>query len=62
MLIFIDRMSTGLHGAPRQSAVDRMRRHKARLAGWRVVEIAAEALRDSGAMAVHLGELARVLG
>ena len=60
VLIFIDGMPTGLHGDPRQSAVDRMRRAKARLKGWRVVEITAEALKDAGAMAVHLQEIAAI--
>jgi len=49
------------HTAPPR-ARPQMRRAKARLKGWRVVEIAAEALADSGAMAVHLGEVASVLG
>jgi hypothetical protein len=62
VLGFIDGMSPALHWSPEQRRLDRLRRAKARMQGWRVVEITAEALRDKTSLAVHPDELAVYLG
>ncbi|NMC72417.1 MAG: DEAD/DEAH box helicase [Myxococcales bacterium] len=62
VLVFIDGMSAALHGDPRRRARDKLLRAKARLKGFQVVEITAEALQDEGSLAVHLEELAMYLG
>jgi len=61
VLVFIDGMSRALHGDPQQRQRDRIRRAKARMLGWQVVEITAAALKDEGSLAVHLEELALYL-
>jgi len=58
VLVFIDGMSEKLHGDPKRRARDKLLRAKARMKGFSVVEVTAEALRDEGSLAVHLGELA----
>jgi hypothetical protein len=62
VLVFIDGMGPRLHGDPERRRRDRLLRAKARMKGWQVVEITAEALQDSGSLAVHLEELALFLG
>ena len=62
VLVFIDGMGPDLHGDPNQSRRDRLLRVKARLKGWQVVEITAEALDDQGSLALKLEELAMLLG
>ncbi|MFO8072038.1 MAG: hypothetical protein R6V85_09210, partial [Polyangia bacterium] len=62
VLVFIDGMGLGLHGDPQRRQRDRILRAKARMAGYQVVEITAEALQDDGSLAVHLGEIAVYLG
>ena len=62
VLVFIDGMSAELHGDPAQQQRDRLLRAKARLKGWQVLEITAEALDDEGSLAVKLQELAIYLG
>jgi ATP-dependent helicase YprA (DUF1998 family) len=62
VLVFIDGMGRHLHGDPERRRRDRLLRAKARMKGWQVVEITAEALQDSGSLAVHLEELALFLG
>ena len=62
VLVFIDGMSTDLHGDPAQQQRDRLLRAKARLKNWQVLEITAEALDDDGSLAVKLQELAIYLG
>lgn len=62
VLVFIDGMGAGLHGDPQRRQRDRLLRAKARMKGFQVVEITAEALQDEGSLAVHLGEIAVYLG
>ncbi len=62
VLVFIDGMGPGLHGDPQRRQRDRILRAKARMAGYQVVEITAEALQDDGSLVVHLGEIAVYLG
>ena len=61
LLVFVDGLSRGLHGDPGQRRLDVLRRAKARRDGWRVVEMSAQAVRDEGALAVHLEEIALYL-
>ncbi|MBI5491117.1 MAG: DUF1998 domain-containing protein [Deltaproteobacteria bacterium] len=61
VLVFIDGMSAALHGDPKRRARDKLLRAKARLKGFQVVEITAEALKDEGSLAVHLEELGMYL-
>ena len=62
VLVFIDGMSEAIHGNPAQQKKDRLLRAKARMKGWNVVEITAEALDDDESLAVHLEEIAVYLG
>lgn len=62
VLVFIDGMSRALHGDPRQRATDRVKRAKAKLRGFQVVEMTAQELTDEGALSVRLEELAVYLG
>lgn len=62
VVVFIDGMSSKLHGDPRTCKRDRLLRAKARLKGFHVVQITAEALKDEGSLSVHLEELALYLG
>ena len=62
VLIFIDGMSKTLHGDPNQRRKDKLQRAKAKMLGYRVVEITAEALKDDVSLALALDELAVYLG
>ena len=57
VLVFIDGMSTHLHGNPEQRAKDRIKRAKARLMGFESVEVTAEDLGDDAVLALKLEEL-----
>jgi very-short-patch-repair endonuclease len=57
VLVFIDGMSKHLHGDPDRRRRDKLLRAKARMKGYQVVEITAEALQDQGSLAVHFEEL-----
>jgi len=61
VLVFIDGMSERLHGDAERRRRDRRLRAKARMKGFQVVEITAEALGDEASLAVHLEELATYL-
>ena len=61
-VVYVDGMSESLHGNPMQQAKDKILRAKLRAKGWQVVEIAASALKDDSALALHLSELAIYLG
>jgi hypothetical protein len=58
VLVFIDGMGPALHGDPARRQRDRLLRAKARMKGFKVVEMTAEALKDDGCLSVHLNELA----
>ncbi|MBN1947324.1 MAG: DEAD/DEAH box helicase [Bradymonadales bacterium] len=62
VLVFIDGMSKGLHGDPDRRRRDKLLRAKAKLKGYQVVEITAEALGDEGSLGVSMEELALFLG
>jgi len=57
VLVFIDGMGRTLHGDPERARKDKLLRAKARMKGFHVVEITAEALQDEGSVAVHLEEM-----
>lgn len=61
VLIFIDGLSEALHGDPKQSKEDRLKRVKAKMNGYRVVELAAQALYDETMFSSTLEELALYL-
>ena len=44
LLIFIDGMSAAIHGNPQQQKKDKLKRAKAKMAGWHVVEISVDVL------------------
>ncbi|MBU0609077.1 MAG: hypothetical protein KKI08_14420, partial [Armatimonadetes bacterium] len=56
--VYIDGMSTALHGNKQQQLKDTIIRAKLAGLGWRVVPIAANALKDETALAGHLTALA----
>jgi hypothetical protein len=58
VLVFIDGLSNPIHGNPAQSRKDRIKRAKAKMLGYNVVEIPAAALRDETMMSAFLDELA----
>jgi hypothetical protein len=58
VLVFIDGMGRGLHGDPERARRDKLLHAKARMKGFHVVEITAEALQDEGSVVVHLEEMA----
>ncbi len=62
VLVFIDGMGRDLHGDPARQRRDRLLRAKAKMKGYQVVEITAEALQDEGSLALHLEELGLYLG
>ena len=62
IVVYVDGMSESTHGGAMQQAKDKILRAKLRAKGWNVVEIAASALKDDSALAVHLSELAIHLG
>lgn len=57
LLVFIDGTSKKLHGNPAQRAKDHLKRQKCRLLGYYVVEITAQELADSTALAYKFEEL-----
>lgn len=61
VLIYIDGMGEDLHGDPDRAMRDKLLRAKARMKGFQIVEITAEALQDPGSLAVHLELLAMYL-
>jgi hypothetical protein len=61
VLIYIDGLSTRLHGNPEQRAKDRRLRTKAKLAGWLVCEYSAEGLSDQTMLSDYLDELGLIL-
>ncbi|MEN6546026.1 MAG: DUF1998 domain-containing protein, partial [Armatimonadia bacterium] len=60
--VYIDGMSSALHGSKQQQMKDTIIRAKLAGLGWRVVAIAANALKDETALAGHLTALAIHLG
>jgi hypothetical protein len=62
VLIFIDGLSEGLHGDPAQSRRDNILRAKAKMAGYNVVAIPAQALHDEVMFGGLLEELSVYLG
>jgi len=60
--IYLDGMSSGLHGDPRVAAKDRQIRDWLRGHGWEVIEVTVAELGDPGAMAKHFRRLAGYLG
>jgi hypothetical protein len=60
--VYIDGMSTALHGNKQQQLKDTIIRAKLAGLGWRVVAISANALQDDTALAGHLAALAVRLG
>lgn len=62
VLVFIDGMSDSLHGSPIQQQKDRLKRAKAKMKGYLVVAIPAQALSDDTMLSGYLDELALYLG
>lgn len=62
VLVFVDGMSPNLHGNPIQQRQDRIQRAKAKMQGYRVVELTAQELKDETAVGIKLDELALYLG
>jgi hypothetical protein len=62
VLIYIDGMSKEYHGSSRQAHEDNLLRAKLRMAGYNVVAITAEALKDDASVSAHLEELSIYLG
>ena len=58
VLVFVDGLSRPLHGNPEQQRRDRIKRAKARAAGWKVAEVSYQGLKDSTVAAGFLDELA----
>jgi very-short-patch-repair endonuclease len=58
VLIYIDGLSTRYHGNPIQAEKDKIKRTKAKLLGWSVLEIAANALKDESLVEMYLELLA----
>lgn len=58
VLIFVDGMSKGIHGNQEQQRKDRLARAKAKVKGFQVLEITAQALSDETVMDGRLEELA----
>jgi len=58
ILIFVDGMSENIHGSPAQQKKDKLQRAKAKMQGYRVLEMTAQALRDDTTVALFLNELA----
>lgn len=58
VLIYIDGLSTRYHGNPVQAEKDKIKRTKAKLLGWEVLEIAANALKDESLVEMYLELLA----
>lgn len=61
VLVFIDGMSQALHGNPKQQQRDRAKRSMAKMKGFRVHEIPAEALNDEAWVGILLEEIASQL-
>mgnify|MGYP006311596021 CR=1 FL=1 len=57
VLVFIDGMSEKIHGNPEQQKKDKLLRAKAKMKGYRVVELSAQDLHDDAVIAIALGEL-----
>jgi hypothetical protein len=57
VLVFIDGMSRQIHGNPDQQRKDKLKRAKAKAAGFRVLELTAEELSDDEMLAFKLEEL-----
>lgn len=62
VLVYIDGMSKGLHGDPKQMQKDRLTRARLKMLGWNVLAITAEDLKDEVALGMHLEELGIYLG
>ncbi len=62
VLIYVDGLSTGIHGNPRQQAGDRRKRTLARARGWNVLSISAQGLGDEAILSGFLDQLAGALG
>jgi hypothetical protein len=62
VLIYIDGLSTRIHGNPDQQRQDRIIRVRARALGWSVLEIGAQDLGDETMLEAHMQLLAMELG
>jgi very-short-patch-repair endonuclease len=62
LLIFIDGMSVAIHGNPQQQKKDKLKRAKAKMAGWHVVEMTAQELDDDASMSARFEEISVYLG
>jgi very-short-patch-repair endonuclease len=62
VLVYVDGLSEKIHGNPQQRLKDTLLRTKAKMAGFRVIEISAQGLTDPTSVAVFLNELAVYLG
>jgi hypothetical protein len=61
VLVFIDGLSEQIHGNPAQTQKDRLQRAKAKMKGYFVLEIPAQALKDDTMLSGYLDELALYL-
>jgi len=62
ILVFIDGTSLHLHGGSEQRRKDRIKRRKAEMLGWKIVEITAQELSDQQSLAYKLDDIGIYLG